>query len=82
MLSLNRHKEHLFSNPFLNFAIEKRELSFDSFPTCVMSKSHVSDINSMNIEKKINTIVSPTAHFIRIFPVFSLALFMAALIFP
>lgn len=35
-----------FSNPFLNFAIEKLKLSFDSFSTQIVSKSRVSDMNA------------------------------------
>lgn len=41
----------------------------------MVSKSHVSDINFMNTEIKINTTVPPTDHFNHIFPAFSLALF-------
>lgn len=70
-----------FFNPFLNFALEKREFLFIFFMH-VMSKSHGSDINSMNAGKKTNTIVSPTAPFIHVSPALRLALFGAALIFP
>lgn len=65
------HKKCLFLNLFFSMAIKKLKLPFDSFSMLIVSKSHVADTNSMNTEKKTNTIVSPTAHFIHISPAVS-----------
>lgn len=70
-----------FFNPFLNFALEKREFLFIFFYACDVKvpwfryKFH-------ERWKKTNTIVSPTAPFIHVSPALRLALFGAALIFP